>query len=185
MKTIKKIAITGPESTGKSEITRQLAEHFSTSWVPEYARTYLDELHDPYQQKDLTAIAKGQLKSEALMLERANGLLFCDTELTVIKIWSEFKYGTVDPWIVSKCNENPYDLYLLMDIDLPWVFDKQREQPERRTYFFDWFLRELQLRGVNYAIVHGKGHERFKNATKVIEQFLHKPASTAIRGLFQ
>ena len=172
MNSIKKIAITGPESTGKSTLSQQLADHYKTVWVPEFARSYIDQLDRPYEQKDLKTIAKGQLSLEQEMMHKANGLLICDTELTVINIWSEYKFGDTDPCIVSKCKENPYDLYLLMDIDLPWIFDKQREQPEKRQFFFDWFRREFEFRNLPYQIISGSSHLRFHNACQAIDSFL-------------
>ena len=75
--------------------------------------------------------------------ENSNNYLFCDSELTVIKIWSEYKYGSIDPLISTEHNKRSYDLYLLLDIDLPWEYDSQRENPERRKYFFDWFEKAL------------------------------------------
>ena len=87
MDSIKKIAITGPESTGKSTLARQLAEHYKTVWVPEYARTYINQLNRPYERYDLMEMAKGQISQEEKLLLESNNFLFCDTELSVIKIW--------------------------------------------------------------------------------------------------
>jgi NadR type nicotinamide-nucleotide adenylyltransferase len=172
MEKIIKIAITGPESTGKSQLAEQLAEHYRTVWVPEYARSYIDKLNRPYEQVDLTEMAKGQIIQEKAVSAEANGILFCDTELTVIKIWSEYKYGSVDPYILQKLNETNYDFYLLADIDLPWVFDKQREQPDKRAYFFDLFHSELETRNLNFQIISGIGEQRFENARRITDDFL-------------
>jgi NadR type nicotinamide-nucleotide adenylyltransferase len=172
MEKIIKIAITGPESTGKSQLAAQLAAHYRTVYVPEFARTYIDNLDRPYKQRDLIAIAEGQITSENGLLTKANHLLFCDTELTVIKIWSKYKYGNVDPYILQKLSEISYDFYLLADIDLPWVFDKQREQPEKRAYFFDWFQRELKSRNLKFHLVSGTGVQRFENACRAVDDFL-------------
>ena len=164
-----RIAITGPESTGKSTFARKLAEHYNTVWVPEFARTYINQLGRPYEQYDLTEIAKGQIAHERESISKANKYLFCDTESTVIKIWSEFKYGTVDPYILSEHSKRSYGLYLLMDIDLPWEYDPQREHPEKRKFFFDWFESELKAKKVPYRIISGNHLERIKRACVAID----------------
>ncbi len=167
-----RIAITGPESTGKSTLSKKLANHYQTIWVPEYARDYIDRLHRPYGQSDLIDIAKGQISMEKKAFSRANRLLICDTELTVIKIWSQSKYGNVDPFILEKHHEQTYDVYLLMDIDLPWEYDPQRENPEKRKYFFDWFEKELKASKIHYEVINGDHEQRFVNACTIIDRLL-------------
>jgi len=93
---IKKIAITGPESTGKSELAKKLAKHYNTVWVPEFSREYIDNINRPYDYDDIIEIAKGQLNREKEAEKKANKFLFCDTELIVAKIWSEFKYSIIN-----------------------------------------------------------------------------------------
>jgi NadR type nicotinamide-nucleotide adenylyltransferase len=167
---IHKVAITGPESTGKSTLSEALAKHYGTCWVPEFARIYLNRLGRQYQKEDLVEIAKGQIEREERLLLRSNKLLFCDTDLLVIKIWSEFKYHEVDPYILNQYNTRNYDLYLLMDIDLPWEYDPQREHPEMRAYFFEWFKSELDTLALPYKIVSGSQQERLTNAVKVVDE---------------
>jgi NadR type nicotinamide-nucleotide adenylyltransferase len=163
-----RIAITGPESTGKSMLSEALAGHFRSSWVPEYAREYIGNLKRPYGKEDILAIAKGQLERE----KQANGtggkLLFCDTELIVTKIWSEVKYGSCDPWILEKIAEHRYDLYLLCDIDLPWEYDPQREHPHMRQYLFDLYRAELTERKLPFEVINGLGDTRLKNAIEAL-----------------
>jgi NadR type nicotinamide-nucleotide adenylyltransferase len=173
MNSIKKIAITGPESTGKSTLARQLAIHYKTVWVPEYARTYIEKLDRLYYKDDLLAILKGQIKSEEELMCKADKFLFCDTDLTVIKIWAEHKYGSVDPCILSEFAHRSYDLYLLLDIDLSWQFDPQREHPDKRKFFFDWFERELKHKKAHYHIISGNNDDRFKNACSIIDALLN------------
>ena len=165
-----KIAITGPESTGKSTLARNLAQHYQTVWLEEYARQYLDQLGRPYEESDLVTIAYGQCKKELKSLERASRYLFCDTEPIVLKIWSEYKYRHVAPEILDLHNHAHYHHYLLMNIDLPWVFDPLREHPDRRTYFFDWFVRELEQKNASFSIISGAEDERLKNAIEVIDR---------------
>jgi NadR type nicotinamide-nucleotide adenylyltransferase len=168
---IKKIAITGPESTGKSTLAEHLAHHYGTSWVPEYAREYIDKLDRPYNQQDILTIARQQLKNENKIGRKANRFLFCDSELIVTKIWSEDKYKSCDEWILKKIEEYKYDLYLLCYIDLPWQDDPQREDPHRREYLFDLYLQELTERNLPFYAISGLGKKRLKHAIMQIESF--------------
>jgi len=171
---IVRIAITGPESTGKSTLSNQLADYYKTVSTVEYARSYLDALERPYQKHDLLEIAKGQIEEENSKQLVANRLLFCDTDLLVIKIWSNYKYGIVDPFILSEITKRDYDLYLLADIDIPWEPDKQREHPTKRAYFFSLFENELKSAHANYHIIQGPIQERLKNAIKFIDNFINE-----------
>lgn len=169
MNRIVKIAITGPESTGKSRLSVELAEYYQTVFVPEVAREYIDRLDRPYDQEDILKIAKWQISEEERLLTQANHLLFCDTELIVTKIWSEVKYGNCDPWILQKIEENNYDLFLLCDIDLQWESDPQREHPHMRQKLFDLYHSELSRRGYPFKVVSGTGRERLMNAIGHVE----------------
>ena len=95
-----RIAITGPESTGKSSLAAELASHYNTVFAPEYAREYLELRKGIYEEDDLVEIAKGQIKSEKEIERSASRILFCDTELLVIKLWATHKYKKVDPEIL-------------------------------------------------------------------------------------
>ncbi len=172
MKEIFKIAITGPECTGKSQLTEELAGYYKTVFVPEYARGYIDRLDRPYNREDILEIAKGQIREEGQRTQLANRMLFCDTELIVTKIWSEVKFGICDPWILKKIEENNYDLFLLCNIDLPWEVDPQREHPHMREKLFSLYLDELTERGFSFKIVSGTGKERLKNAIAFVEKKL-------------
>lgn len=167
---IKKIAITGPESTGKSNLSEQLAFHYNTSWVPEYAREYLGNLNRPYKKNDIVIIAKNQVKSENVIIKKANNFLFCDTDLIVTKIWSEVKYNNCDQWILDKINNNTYDLFLLCNIDLPWENDPLREHPDEREDLMKLFENELSERKLPFLIISGSGKDRLNNAIKAIDK---------------
>ena len=166
---IKKIAVTGPESTGKSTLSAALAAFFQTAWVPEYAREYLENLDRNYEEKDLLEIAKGQLALQEELEKRSNQFLICDTDLLVIKIWSEHKYGRCHPWILKKLDEINYDLYILPYIDIPWQEDPLREHPDLREYFFNKYKEELITRKVNFIEVKGALDQRLKEAIKAIK----------------
>ena len=167
-----KIVITGPESTGKSTVAEQLAAHYNTKWVPEYAREYIKGLNRPYTYEDLLEIAKGQIQLEDQESANSSDLLICDTDLIVIKIWSAHVFGKVDPWILQQIEEREYDYYLLMNIDLPWEPDPQREHPHLRDFFMDWYRNELAEYGKAFSEISGSEENRMKAAIKVIDKFL-------------
>jgi NadR type nicotinamide-nucleotide adenylyltransferase len=167
-----KIAITGPESTGKSMLAEQLADRYQTVWVPEFARIYLTKIDRPYIYDDILEIAQGQVKSAEAILLLANKVCFMDTELLVTRIWCDVKYKTCHPWIIENLKNQDFDLYLLTDVDLPWEFDALREHPDKRKYLFDLYQKELDSLGFNYRIVHGIGEERLKNAIAFVREFI-------------
>jgi NadR type nicotinamide-nucleotide adenylyltransferase len=169
-KKLRKIAITGPESTGKSMLAQQLADRFRTVWVPEFARVYLLQTEGNYNYDDILKIARGQKRSEEALSDIARKIMFSDTELLVTKIWCDVKYKKCHPWILENIEKQDYDLYLLMDIDLPWVHDPLREHPDERKYLFDLYRNELEARKLNYRIVSGLDDKRFKNAVGFVEE---------------
>ncbi len=171
---IERIAITGPESSGKSWLAKRLAEHFNTVWVEEYARTYLEKNGADYRFEDIAKIAAGQKEMERQSLRKANKILFCDTEPIVTKIWSSVVFGKVDDWIEKEIDTNPYGLYLLCFPDLPWEPDPLRENPDNRTELFELYLKELNTRGFNFKIVKGNGEQRFQNALLFVNEFLNR-----------
>jgi len=161
---VTKIVLTGPESTGKSTLSKALAAHFGTLWVPEYARFYLNHLPRPYFPEDVLRIAQGQMQWEAVWEKYARELLFCDTDLLVPKIWMEHKYGYCDSWIDEQLSLRSYDLYLLCDIDMPWENDPLREHPNEREALFEKYRTALETLGARYAIIRGNGTERLNMA---------------------
>jgi NadR type nicotinamide-nucleotide adenylyltransferase len=169
-----RVSITGPESTGKSELAKQLSDHYRTIFVPEIARDYLATLLEAYVFEDIVKIARKQLETENALAEKAENILFCDTDMLVAKIWSRFKYGKCDPWIEEKVKSHRYDLYLLCSIDLPWVADPLREHPGKRKELFGMYLDELQHLKANFAIISGTGKERTDNAILAVELALNK-----------
>jgi NadR type nicotinamide-nucleotide adenylyltransferase len=168
IKEIKKICVIGPECTGKSDLAQFLAEHFQTPCVDEYARAYLNKLGRAYDQVDLLKIAHGQLRMEDEWVYDANKLLICDTNLIVIKVWSEYKYGNCDADILKKIAERKYDLYLLTNIDIPWVDDPQREHPDKREHFWKIYKDEIAKTGVPFVEISGEREVRRKKALEAI-----------------
>ncbi|AOM77561.1 AAA family ATPase [Pedobacter steynii] len=174
-KQIKKIAIVGPESTGKSTITQQLAKHYKTLWVPEYARYYCAALTDPCTLQDEINMFHGQLALEESILAIAEKeLIFCDTTFITVKIWSDEVFGETPRMVLDALPNYTYDLYLLMDIDLPWQEDPLRDFPHKREHFMQIWHQELLNLNANYVLISGQ-EERLKNAIEAVQLFLEKP----------
>jgi len=169
---VKKVCVIGPECTGKTDLSKFLSEHYNTPWVDEYARAYLNKLGRPYQQHDLTKIAHGQMRMEDEWLNDANKVLICDTNLLVIKIWSEYKFGTCDKEILKGMAERKYDLYLLTNIDIPWQDDPQREHPQKREFFWNLYKKEVATTGVATVEISGSREVRRSTAIEAINKLI-------------
>jgi len=169
---IKRVALVGPESTGKSTLAASLATHYGTAWVPEYAREYIDRLGREYAERDLLEIAKGQIAAEINLEKNARGILICDTNLLVIKVWSEYKYGGCNQEILDMIKKRKYDLHLLTYIDVPWSDDPQREHPHLRDFFYTVYKNELIARNLPFIEVSGEFYERKKKAIEAIDALL-------------
>lgn len=167
---LKRIAIVGPECTGKTSLAMQLASICKTIWVPEFARTFLETLGRPYVESDLLDIAKGQISLEDKLANEATHLLICDTNLLVVQIWSEFKYHKCDPWILDNVISRDYDLYFLTDIDMPWEDDPQRENPEQREELFSLYKQALNAMQVKYIQLSGNDAVRLEKAMGAIKE---------------
>jgi NadR type nicotinamide-nucleotide adenylyltransferase len=169
---MKKVVVIGPESTGKSTLCEQLAAHYKTSWVPEYAREYLLQHGTQYTYNDLLTIAKGQLALEESYIEKnANApFLFVDTDQYVMKVWCEFVFGKCHSWIVDQIAKRKYDLYLLCNIDLPWVKDELREYPdlESRRQLFNIYKNIMINQPVPWVEISGNNDERLHKAIKAV-----------------
>ncbi len=159
-----KIAITGPESSGKTTLARQLAAFFGAPCVPEYARIYLRLLQRPYNADDLPRIAHGQKTWEEVLACQQPALLVCDTDALVLKIWAEYKYGVCPAHILQWWKARSYDLHLLCTPDMPWQYDPLREHPHQREILYNLYLEALRREGVPYAIMQGSETERLKAA---------------------
>ncbi|GGG30630.1 AAA family ATPase [Hymenobacter glacieicola] len=174
-----RVALTGPESTGKTTLSRLLAEHYHTVWAPEYARHYLEERGPNYTLADLEEIARGQLEAEATAAAAAARLgrpiLFCDTDLLVIKIWSEHAFGHCPDWIRRQVQVQQYSLVLLLGVDLPWEPDPLREHPNHRQYFYDLYQRELREQFSNFAEISGTPSQRLEAACFHVDALLAQP----------
>ncbi len=182
---MRKIVIIGPESTGKSTLCAQLATHFKTIWCPEFAREYLLENGTDYSFDDLLTIAKGQvaLEEKYIQLIKAQAgskkahdpsLLFIDTDMYVMKVWSEFVFEKCHQYILEQIVQRKYDLYLLCNIDLPWVQDELREYPneEPRKILYQIYKDILINQSVPWAEISGNYEERLQKGIEAVEEKL-------------
>jgi NadR type nicotinamide-nucleotide adenylyltransferase len=167
-----KIAVVGPESTGKSTMSAHLAAHYNTIWVPEYARAYCEKLTEPPTWQDEINMFYGQMALEAELLPKANKLLICDTTFITVKIWSDQMFGRSPQEVLDELPKHPYDLYLLLNIDLPWEEDPLRDFPDMREHFMEVWKKELQQLNARYVIISGTGAERYEGAVKAVDDFV-------------
>ncbi len=166
-----KVAITGPESTGKSWLAEHLALHYNALWVREFARAYLAK-NKNYKAEDVVNIAAGQLKMVQDQLELNPPVLFADTEMLVCEIWYEFVFGLKNDFITDALKKQDYDLYLLCAIDIDWEPDPLREHPDQRKRLFELYESRLKSLQFPYRIVFGNGNERLKNAINFVNEII-------------
>ncbi len=167
---VKRIAVIGPESSGKSELCSNLANHYKTKWVPEFARIYLKELEQPYTIDDIQHIYKIQFEQEKQLSATANKFIFTDTEFLIAKVWCEHAFANCPAYVNEMIVKHPYDLYLLTAPDLPWEYDPLRENPGKGDFFFDWYKRLLEEYNFKYAVVSGQGENRLSCAVQIIDE---------------
>jgi len=192
---IKKVVVIGPESTGKSSLCEKLANHYKTEWVKEYAREYLLTNGTEYNYDNLLEIAKGQFALEKAAIQlvenkikirsdnnttsAANDLseiVLIDTNMYVLKVWCEFVFEKCHPWILNQIVENSYDLYLLCDIDLPWVKDELREYPdvEVREKLYHHYKDLLINQSTPWVNISGNYQQRVEIAVNAIDSIRTK-----------
>lgn len=172
-----KAVLFGPESTGKSTLAARLAAHFETVWVEEYMRYYLqkkwDEKREVCNPHDLMVIAKGQIRNENSQAKIANKVLFCDTDLLQLKVYSEVYYnGYCNPDLHKHALKNWYDIYFLTNIDTPWIPDDLRDKPHDREGMFKRFKSALKLAKRPFIILEGNEDQRFETAVLAINELL-------------
>jgi NadR type nicotinamide-nucleotide adenylyltransferase len=180
---MKKIVIIGPESTGKSTLCEQLAQHYDTLWCPEFAREFLLTNGTSYTYDDLLSIAKGQLAMEDEFTAMVDGspfttqnskLLFIDTDMYVMKVWCEFVFANCHRFILDQIVERKYDLYLLCNTDLPWVKDELREYPDlvSRQQLYHMYKDNMINQSVPWADISGSYEERLQKAVVAVDTLI-------------
>ncbi len=164
-----RICLFGPESTGKSRLAAQLAAHYQTAFCAEYAKEYLAAQDGDIAVKDIPALAAGQRRAERAAAQKANGLLVCDTDLLTTEIWSNWLFGSCPAWIGALGDAAAYDIYLLMDIDTPWVQDIHRYLPDNRADFLAVCEQTLNSKGRPYHLLSGTWDDKFSAACRIID----------------
>ena len=190
-----KVAVIGPESTGKSTLCELLAQHYNTQWCPEFAREFLLTHGTDYTYDDLLYIAKGQLAMEDEYTQSLVGssvsevhssvpdselrtlntkLLFIDTEMYVMKVWCEFVFGKCHRWVLDQIIERKYDLYLLCNTDLPWVKDELREYPDLKTrdQLYHIYKDIMINQSTPWVDINGDYDQRLQKAIKAVDQLM-------------
>jgi NadR type nicotinamide-nucleotide adenylyltransferase len=190
-----KVAVIGPESTGKSTLCEMLALHYDTQWCPEFAREYLLTHGMDYTYDDLLSIAKGQLAMEDEYVQsmvrssesgvnrstrdselrtRNSELLFIDTDMYVMKVWCEFVFGKCHRWVLEQIVKRKYDLYLLCNTDLPWVKDELREYPDliTRDKLYQIYKDIMINQSTPWVDISGDHNERIQKAIKAVDQLV-------------
>ena len=187
---VRKIVILGPESTGKSILCQQLADHYNTIWCPEYAREYLLEHGNSYTFDNLLTIAENQLKKEEEYAGKVisetrqsttapvtpSPVLFIDTDMYVMKVWCEFVFNKCHRFILDKAIERTYDLYLLCNTDLPWVKDELREYPDltNRNKLFYMYKDIMVNQSTPWTEITGAYEERLPMAIRAVDRLIGK-----------
>ncbi len=167
---MKRIVLTGPESTGKSWLAQRLARQLDGLWLPEFARFYVANLQRTYSKDDVIYIARKQVELEQELVKFNPNYLFLDTDLIITKVWLKHLYNEVPQFVDDAIRSLSRDLHLLCDYDLPWIEDPTRENPDKRDFFFEWYKKELEYYGMNYEIISGVGEGRIKQANAAISK---------------
>jgi HTH-type transcriptional repressor of NAD biosynthesis genes len=175
---VRRVVVSGPESTGKTTLARDLAERFATAWASEFARGHLDRkyggrpLSPPCREEDLPEIARGQLAEEDEAARRSNGVLVCDTDLYATWFYAEEYFGACPGWIRETARTRRYALHLLLDADVPWVEDAQRDLPHRRRAMLAWLRAALERDARPSRLVRGSWAERRETAVAAVGPIL-------------
>jgi NadR type nicotinamide-nucleotide adenylyltransferase len=169
---VRRVCVFGPESTGKTTLAQRLADHFGTVVVPEYARVLLEAQAGQVSREDMVRIARGQIASEDALARNAHRLLICDTDVLTTTLWSEALFGGCDEWLLEQAEKRTYNLYLILDVDVPWIGDPVRYLPDDRRGFFARCKQALEARSRRYVVIRGSWEERFAQARRAVEEVL-------------
>ncbi len=169
---VKRVCVFGPESTGKTTLARNLAQRFNTQWVHEYARPLLEPQGGECFEADIPRIVRGQIAAEDALARQANRVLFCDTDVLTTTIWSQTLFGNCPTWIQEESGRRVPDLYLLLDVDVPWVDDTQRHLPHIRREFWNLCRQTLEANNRTWIEVSGDWETRLTTATQAVESLI-------------
>jgi NadR type nicotinamide-nucleotide adenylyltransferase len=171
---VRRVTVTGSESTGKTSLARRLAQRFHTLWVPEFSREYAVQKAAPLDATDVEPIARGQVRAEDEVLPRARELAILDTDLVSTVVYAEHYYGSCPAWVDRAARERLAELYLFCDIDAPWISDAVRDRPQARAEIHAAFAAQLERYGAPYALVRGSWEAREADAVAAVEELLSR-----------
>lgn len=164
----KNIVITGSESSGKTTLFKELKSLTGFSFLPEFSRSYINQINRPYDYNDILEIAK--LYEKELEIASKNELsIISDTDLLTLLIWCEYKYDKCHSFIKESLTKNPPDFYLLCSPNIPWEFDSQRENPNNRVELFDIYLKKINELGIDFEIIEGNNSKRLIQAKNILQ----------------
>jgi NadR type nicotinamide-nucleotide adenylyltransferase len=168
-----RIVVTGPECTGKTTLSSQLAKHYQTVYIPEYAREYIENLTRPYTYEDVVHIALKQREEDLEYQQQANGIIFYDTWLIITKVWFEVVFKKMPSWLDETLKQKTIHLFLLCDTDIPWVPDRTRENGGiMREKLFQIYRKEIEKYGLPFIIISGTGKERLERSIAAVDSLL-------------
>lgn len=167
-----RVVVTGSESTGKTTLAGRLAAHFAVDFVPEFSRAYTESVARPLTRDDVEPIARGQLASEEAVASTADRLVVLDTDVLSTLVYGAHYYGHAPRWIADALRDRPADLYLLCDIDVPWVADPQRDRGDAREEMHALFVDAVGRTGVPCVMIRGDWEQRFRTAVGAVDALL-------------
>ncbi len=172
MDRIKKIVLTGPESSGKSLLTRELAKYFNTNWAPEYARIYFEKNKVNYSYPLLLIVSQVHKSHQLKYISKSKELIFLDTDLINYKIWCDVVYNKTHKWVINNIQKENDHRYLITYPDVKWKLDPLRQNPNDRIRLFDRHLREIAVLKRPYRVIKGMGSKRLSNAITLAKELL-------------
>jgi NadR type nicotinamide-nucleotide adenylyltransferase len=172
------VAFTGPESTGKSSLATEMARHFNVPLLPEYAREYFQGYIGDYGPEDIIRILREHKSRVQQLMNEGHPMFILDTDVLVLKIWMECKFGLKHPDIESEWAAQPVDIYFLCKPDIPWEWDPLRENPNDRDTLFEKYLEALTDSKRVFHIVKGEKEDRICQVKQVLSSLKPLTAST-------
>ena len=170
---MKKLIITGPESSGKTTLFNQLTSFYNITGVDEYAREYIANLKRDYNYQDILEIAKVQFTNELKIYNSNQNFFISDTDLLTLEIWCEIKYKKCHSFISDNLRKHLPNIYLLCSSDIPWEFDSQRENPNNRLELFKIYENKIKSLGVDYRIIKGDKATRLNTVKTIINDIVN------------
>jgi NadR type nicotinamide-nucleotide adenylyltransferase len=167
-----RVVVTGSESTGKTTLAGSLAAHYGAPCVPEFSRAYAESAARPLTRDDVEPIARGQLASEEAASSDENRLVVLDTDVLSTLVYGAHYYGHAPQWIADALRDRPADLYLLCDVDVPWVADPQRDRGDAREEMHALFADAVESTGVPCVLIRGDWEQRFRTAVHAVDALL-------------